>query len=230
MTSILSTLSVPYLRITTLLLFLVAIPCHAETPHGVERILTLEPDIEAGKIRFDSCSHCHGTKGWGAYSGAYPQIAGQHASVVIKQIIDISTGQRENPEMLAAARELSAQGPQALADLAAYIESLKMNPDPGVGYADDDQLESASTTYHRVCSACHGVNGEGNGDEVIPLLQGQNFEYLLRQWKRIQSGIRKNSNPEMRELIRQMPEEELELLATYISRLEPPGSKLAPYD
>jgi hypothetical protein len=31
-------------------------------------------------------------------------------------------------------------------------------------------------------------------------------------------------------LISQMPEEQLVLLATYISRLEPPASKLAPYD
>ena len=213
-----------------LLLVLIAIPCHAEAPQELEHILSLEPSIEAGKARFESCGHCHGTKGWGAYSGAYPQIAGQHASVVIKQIIDISTGHRENPEMLVVAQELSAQGPQVLADVAAYVESLKMNPDPGVGYADDDQLESSSRTYQQVCSACHGANGEGNADEVVPLLQGQNYEYLLRQLKRIQSGLRKNSNPEMRALISQMPEDQLALLATYISRLEPPASKLAPFD
>ena len=148
---------------------------------------------------------------------------------MIKQIIDIGAGRRENPEMLAVAQELSAQGPQALADVAAYIESLKMNPD-GVGLADDDQLGDVSEIYRQVCSACHGPNGEGDADEVIPLLQGQNFEYLLRQLHRIQSGLRKNSNPEMRALISRMPEERLELLATYISRLEPPAGKLAPYD
>ncbi len=220
----------PYSRVVLLFLVLATIPCHAETPPGVEHILTLEPDIEAGRARFDSCSHCHGINGWGAYSGAYPQIAGQHASVVIKQIVDIGTGRRENPEMRGVAQELTAEGPQVLANVAAYIESLKMNPDPGVGYADDDQLESASTTYRQVCSGCHGANGEGDAGDIVPLLQGQNFEYLLRQLKRIQSGLRKNSNPEMRELIRRMPEEELALLATYISRLEPPADKLAPYD
>ena len=224
------TVSVLSSRVAALLLVLVTIPGFGETPLSVEHVLRLEPNIEAGKARFETCSHCHGVDGWGAYSGAYPQIAGQHASVVIKQIIDISNGHRENPEMLLVAQELSAQGPQVLADLAAYIESLKMNPDPGVGVADDEELGSASTTYRDVCSACHGENGEGNADKVIPLLQGQNFEYLLRQLKRIQSGLRKNSNPKMRELIRQMPEEQLVLLATYISRLEPPASKLAPYD
>ncbi len=225
-----STLSVPYLRVAALLFIPIAVPGHAKTPHEIEHILALEPDIEAGKTRFESCTHCHGADGWGAYSGAYPQIAGQHASVVIKQLTDISSGQRENPEMLEIARGLSTQGPQAMSDVAAYIESLKMNPDPGVGYADDDILEGASKTFQQVCSTCHGVDGEGHADDIVPLLQGQNFEYLLRQLKRIQAGTRKNSNPDMRKLIRQMTEEELELLATYISRLEPPESKLAPFD
>lgn len=226
----LNTLSAPKLKIAAGLLILIAISCQAKTPHGVNQILALEPDIKEGKTRFSSCANCHGTEGWGAYSGAYPQIAGQHASVVIKQLLDISAGYRKNPEMLAAAREIVAQGPQALADVAAYITSLKMNPDPGVGDAEDEELEGASTTYHRICSVCHGANGEGNADKAVPLLQGQNYEYLLRQLKRIQAGTRKNANPEMRDLIRKMPEEELVLLATFISRLQPPDSKLAPYD
>ncbi len=225
-----SPLSILFLRLAILLFFLLAIPSQADMSLEISHIMALEPDIDAGKTRFESCSHCHGANGWGAYSGAYPQIAGQHASVVIKQLIDISSGQRENPDMLEFARGLSAQGPQAMTDVAAYIESLKMNPDPGVGDVDDDELGNASITFQQSCSTCHGVDGEGNAEEIVPLLQGQNFEYLLRQLKRIQAGTRKNSNPDMRDLIRQMNVEELELLATYISRLQPPQNKLAPFD
>lgn len=205
--------------------------CEAmESPPGVGEILSLTADIEDGRSRFGSCTNCHGTEGWGSYSGAYPQIAGQHASVLIKQLLDISAGRRNNTEMLPAARQLFNQGPQALANVAAYIASLKMNPDPGVGDADDDELGSASITFQKACSTCHGEKGEGNADKVVPLLQGQNHEYLLRQLQRIQAGERKNANPEMRDLIRRLPEQELELLATYIARLEPPENKLGPYN
>lgn len=209
---------------------LVVSPVAAEARLEVEQILTLKPNVATGKSRFAGCIHCHGSEGWGAYSGAYPQIAGQHASVIIKQLLDIHAGRRENPEMLAAARELADQGAQALADVAAYIASLKMNPDPGVGEADDAALEGAAETYQQVCSTCHGAEGEGNAGQLVPLLQGQNYEYLLRQLKRIQAGKRKNANTKMRELIRRMPEEQLELLAAYIARLQPAESRLGPYN
>lgn len=219
------------LLLAALLILLTMIYCQAETiTPNIDQVLALKPDVQAGKNRFVNCTTCHGTEGWGAYSGAYPQIAGQHASVVIKQVLDISAGRRDNPEMLQIARELVAQGAQTLADVAAYVASLKMNPDPGVGDADDDELEEATRTYQQVCSACHGTNGEGNAEDMVPLLQGQNYEYLLRQLRRIQAGVRKNANQKMREMIRSLPEKELELLATYISRLEPPEGKLGPYD
>ena len=217
--------------LTTLLVSLKLSLCEAlASSSEIDQILSFTPDIEDGRSRFGSCIHCHGTEGWGSYSGAYPQIAGQHASVLIKQLLDISAGRRNNTEMLPAARQLVNQGPQALANVAAYISSLKMNPDPGVGDADDDELERASTTFQKVCSTCHGETGDGNADKVVPLLQGQNHEYLLRQLRRIKVGERKNANPEMRELIRRLPERELELLATYIARLEPPQNKLGPYN
>ena len=218
------------LLLSALLGLVVVSPVVAEIPLEVEQILKLEPHVEGGKSLFGVCINCHGSEGWGAYSGAYPQIAGQHASVIIKQLIDISAGRRENPEMLAAARELADQGAQALADVAAYIASLKMNPDPGVGDADDAALEGAAQTYQQVCSTCHGAEGEGDAGKLVPLLHGQNYEYLLRQLKRIQAGKRKNANPKMRELIRAMPEEQLELLAAYIARLQPAESKLGPYN
>lgn len=196
----------------------------------LNQILAIETNLENGKKQFAQCTRCHGTEGWGAYNGDYPQIAGQHASVVIKQIIDIHAGRRENPAMLSAVNELIKQGAQGLADVAAYTALLKMNPDPGVGEFEDSELTQEAEIFERICSTCHGQKGEGNAKSVIPLLQGQNFAYLLRQLKRIQAGTRKNANPEMRELISGLSEQQMEKMATYISRLEPPEERLAPYD
>lgn len=202
----------------------------ADTPIELNQVLSLKPDLENGKNIFLTCSKCHGTEGWGAYDGTYPQLAGQHTSVMIKQLTDISSGIRGNPNMTALAQELVAQGPQAVADVTAYISALKMNPNPNVGQEDDDDLEDAEATYDKVCSSCHRDNGEGDSEKLYPLIQGQNYEYLLRQLHLIQDGKRKNANPDMAKLIREMPGEELEFLAAYISRLEPGEDKLAPYN
>ncbi len=194
-----------------------------------DQVLSLEATPESGRELFAGCTRCHGTEGWGAYSGDYPQIAGQHESVIIKQILDIQAGKRDNPAMLAAANELVELGPQAVADMAAYTSSLKMNPDTDWGDYEDEELREAADLYERICSACHGASGEGDADNFVPLLQGQNYSYLLRQLQRIQAGTRKNANPEMRELINNLSEQQLEKMANYLARLEPAEEKLAPY-
>jgi len=201
---------------------------NAQTNEELIQVLSLTPDIEEGKKVFNTCSKCHGIEGWGSYNGDFPQLAGQHKSVVIKQLLDIRSGKRINPTMRPVILEISGQGDQAIVDVAAYIEILKMDPEPGVGEADDDVLKKTGVTYTEKCASCHGADGEGMAEKFYPLLQGQNYEYLLRQLKHIQSGKRKNANREMQKIISQMSLSELDLLADFISRLEPEENKLAP--
>jgi hypothetical protein len=59
--------------------------------------------------------------GWTS-DGSIPQLAGQHSSVLIKQMADIRAGLRHNPTMYPFAAVLT--DPQDLADLAAYLEGL----------------------------------------------------------------------------------------------------------
>ncbi len=201
---------------------------NAQTNEEFIQVLSLTPDIEEGKKVFNTCSKCHGIEGWGSYNGDFPQLAGQHKSVVIKQLLDIRSGKRINLKMRPVILEVSGQGDQAIVDVAAYIETLKMDPEPGVGEADDDVLKNTGVTYTEKCSSCHGADGEGMAEKFYPLLQGQNYEYLLRQLKHIQSGKRKNANREMQKIISQMSLSELDLLADFISRLEPEENKVAP--
>jgi len=193
---------------------------------GYESFISLPANPGAGREVFVSCTKCHGTEGWGSYGGEYPQLAGQHNSVIIKQLIDIRRGKRDNPLMLPIVAEMSDQD---IVNVAGYISGLKMNPDPGVGEAEDEELLPIEKTYLQQCSSCHGTTGAGDADSFYPLVQGQNFEYLLRQLKLIKAGKRKNSNPDMQIVISKMPDETLALLADYISRLEPSEEKVAPF-
>ena len=97
----------------------------------------------AGSEAYASCAVCHGTDGAGRSDGTFPRLAGQHASVVMKQIRDMQEGRRGNPIMTSHLRLLT--DPSEIADLAAYIETLPSPPADDaaarpVGYATEREV------------------------------------------------------------------------------------------
>ena len=187
----------------------------------LSRAMRLQPDTGRGEEIFDRlCSQCHGKEAWGSYSGEFPQLAGQHRSVIIKQLADIRSGKRDNPIMYPIARESVMGGPQAISDVAAYVAGLPMDPDPDVG--EGEELLKGKALYEERCNSCHRANGEGNEEHFYPLIGGQHFEYLLRQLILIRDGKRRNAHPGMSGIISQMSDRELEIIADYVSRLIPP--------
>ena len=74
---------------------------HQWMSEGGERMLAmdLEGDPENGLDVYEVCSACHLPEGWGSKDGTFPQIAGQHKNVIIKQMADIREGNRDNPTM-----------------------------------------------------------------------------------------------------------------------------------
>ncbi len=200
----------------------------AEAPLDDELTLAMAatPNVEAGKEVFKLCIVCHQTESWGIVDGSYPQLAGQHSSVIIKQIADIRAGNRDNPSMLVIAQEKVMGGPQAIADVTAYIQTLPMNPNPGVG--PGNKLGKAERLYFRKCAECHGSNGQGDPDRYFPRIQGQHYAYLLRQLEWIRDGKRRNANAEMARRVNKLKPADLSLLADYLSRISPPAEDLAP--
>ena len=70
----------------------------ASSAQAVEKItihLDFIPDIEAGKTTFSVCARCHLPEAWGNNDGTYPQLAGQHVNVLMKQLLDIRNGIRQ---------------------------------------------------------------------------------------------------------------------------------------
>ena len=83
--------------------------------------LKLTPNLENGRKIYHICTVCHTPEGWGLESGAYPQVAGQLRTVIIKQLADIRARNRDNPTMLPFTSPKLLGGAQEIADVAAYI-------------------------------------------------------------------------------------------------------------
>lgn len=189
----------------------------SETSETTQAML-LKPNIKAGKERYELCATCHNTNGWGKTDGSFPVIAGQHRSVIIKQLADIRARNRENPTMFPFSGDDVLGGPQGLEDVAGYISQLPGDPTPGIG--DDENTQEGQKLYAEKCAACHGLEGQGNAESFFPRIQGQHFAYLLRQLKWIRDGRRKNANPAMLMQIKHMDDATLSSIANYISRID----------
>jgi cytochrome c553 len=191
----------------------------------LEQALELEPDVANGLRIYRVCAECHRPEGWGTPDGAYPQLAGQHKRVIIKQLADIRAGLRGNPEMLPFASTARIGGAQAVADVAGYIDTLEISVATGKGPGDD--LERGARLYATECARCHGPEGAGDGNRYIPRIQSQHYAYLVRQLSAIREGRRGNADPRMKLHI-SASDANTDAILDYVSRLQPPEELQAP--
>ncbi len=198
----------------------------AQAAREVEQALKLTPNIEKGLEIYRSCARCHKPEGWGLPSGSVPQLAGQHRKVVIKQLADIRAGNRDNVLMIPYASAEAMGGAQAVADVAGYIDTLEISVDNSKGSGRD--LELGERLYREHCARCHGTAGEGHADNYVPRIQAQHYKYLVRQFRWIKDGKRRNANAEMVAQIQDFKKRESQAVLDYVSRLEPPAELQAP--
>ncbi|MBW2421232.1 MAG: c-type cytochrome [Deltaproteobacteria bacterium] len=198
----------------------------ATAARELEEALVLEPNLEKGLQIYRTCARCHQPEGWGLPDGSYPQLAGQHRTVIVKQLADIRAGVRDNPEMHPYASPEKLGGAQGVADVAGYIDTLEISIDTGKG--SGERLELGAKLYRAKCARCHGERGEGDGERYIPRIQSQHYAYLVRQLQAIRDGRRGNADAEMATHTQEISDEEARAVADYVSRLEPPAEFQAP--
>lgn len=212
------------------LTLLATMPSSAATPAEeaaaeYQEVMGLTPNPARGAEVYLICAVCHRPEGWGSIDGLYPQIAGQHASVIVKQLADIRAGNRSNPLMYPFSMPRILGGTQNIADVAAYVSNLPMTDRHGRGPGLD--LALGEQLYGEHCAKCHGADGRGDAAEHMPAISGQHFSYLMRQFDAIRARKRLNSDPKM---VRQIegfgPREQMAVL-DYTSRLPLPPEKIA---
>ena len=190
--------------------------------------LKLKGDKKNGEEAYEVCGACHLPSGAGRPDGTFPQLAGQHTTVLIKQMADIRAGLRDNPTMYPFAATLT--DPQELADVSAYIESLCIPIEHGKYEGPDAamQIAKGKDLYEKQCLECHGKNGEGDKAKFYPVIAGQHYKYLLRQMTEIRDGHRRNANPDMVKVIKPYTNDQLIAISAYQSSLKMPGKMCKP--
>jgi cytochrome c553 len=128
------------------------------TDGDIKATLALPGDVPRGKEAYAECQTCHRTDASGRSSFNIPRLSGQHASVLIKQLMDIRSGLRVNEDMREYMHD-SDLTLQDFADMAAYLQSL---PVVGrIGQGPPELVPRGQALYASDCSACHGEHGEG---------------------------------------------------------------------
>jgi cytochrome c553 len=180
--------------------------------------LKAKGDALRGEVAFEICQGCHRHDAVGRPDGSYPRLAGQHASVLIKQMTDVRANRRKNPKMRSFI-DTHVITPQEIADIAVYLSSLPITPDNGKGEGTD--LAHGEELYNRDCVTCHGQKGEGDEAKFYPRVAGQHYKYLVREAHMIRDGKRGNSNPDMVKVIKSYNDKDISAVTDYMSRFAP---------
>ena len=152
--------------------------------------------VAAGRKKSASCRACHGALG-DSDNEHWPDLAGQSAEYLAKQLTDFREGRRYDPWMSPMALDLSDQD---IGDIAAWYASID-----GVSGGPDKPQASTMT-----CVACHSARA-GSTNPLWPSLAGQNERYLVKALHDFRDGRRKD--PVMAPLALPLSDEDIEQVA-----------------
>ena len=175
-------------------------------------------DISAGKAKAAMCAGCHGADG-NSISPEWPNLAGQSANYLTKQIKDFRDGNRTNAQMAPMVAALSDQDAE---NIGAYYASLdaKAGATKEEYLALGSQIYSGGVTGVMACTACHGPNGAGLEAAGFPKISGQQINYVITQLNDFKNGSRTNdSSVMMNNIASAMTDEQITAVANYLSGL-----------
>jgi len=170
-------------------------------------------DAEAGKAKAQVCVACHGPMG-NSTSPDYPILAGQTARYLYLELKDFKEGRRGDPRMSPMAANLSREDMQDLAD---YFAAQKLVAVPY--QADGASIDAGRAKSAEVlCTMCH--LGGFSGQNEIPRVAGQQYQYIVKQLQDFRSHTRTNDAGNMASVTRNLSDEDIHNLAAYINNLQ----------
>ena len=170
----------------------------------------------------ETCARCHGAKGEGGGSGAFPRLAGQSRDYQLATLQAFSDGSRHSGLMQPIATALSGEEMGELADYYARRSAIP------AAFADTGAGERGAEIAQRgvpangipACSSCHGP-GSSPRNPRYPNLAGQPAAYLELQLRLFKEGRRGGTSYShlMREVAPRLSERQIRDAAAYYSKL-----------
>ena len=180
---------------------------------------SLNKPSAAGSQLAAACAACHGKDGRSVDTKLYPDLAGQSAAAIYKQLLDFKTGSRANPVMSPLAQPLTEEQIVAVAAHFASFPVRAFPPAqlPATGPAIE-RLAAAGDPVRGIpaCNACHG--DQSGGPVEAPRLTHQGMQYLAAQLRAFKSGERRNDiYSRMRSVAVALTDSEIDGLAAFYS-------------
>ena len=175
---------------------------------------------QAKKIVTNLCIACHGIDG-NSPLPANPNLSGQHAGYITKQLMQFKNGERDNAVMKGMVANLTEQ---EMINLGSYFEQQKQN----LLFAKSNGENSLGEKIYRAgvatkglpaCASCHGPAGHGIPD-LYPRLNSQHAAYTISQLNAFRLETRMNDNAMMmRTIAQKLTDKEMNAVADYIQGL-----------
>lgn len=168
------------------------------------------------------CASCHGENGVSP-TPLIPNLAGQSAPYVARQLKDFRSQQRSETDSQAYMWGISALLDDAtITALADHYAGLAPAPGHPTGTAAQRKLgqqifeKGIPDRGVRACASCHG--GKGEGASAFPRLAGQHAAYLERQLRTFGTRLRPHGVL-MKAEVADMKPAELKAVAAYLQSL-----------
>ena len=157
------------------------------------------------------CAACHGPEGKAI--DPYPVLAGQTSRYLYLELRDFQEGRRSDPQMTPIAKDLSRDDMIALGN---WFAAQKPGPNPFK--ADSAKVAAGQKVSDAVlCPMCH--LGGFSGQNEIPRVAGQNYEYVVKQLQDFKHRRRTNDAGNMTSVAGTLSDQDIENVAQYITTL-----------
>jgi cytochrome c553 len=169
-------------------------------------------DIEAGRRKAQVCAACHGADG-NSIASTIPNLAGQTWRYIYVQLKDFKEGRRKNEVMTPMALPLERQD---MVDTANFFAAQAARP--SAFKADDAKAaRGKAKADETLCTMCH--LGGFAGQNEIPKLAGQQYDYIVQQLKDFKARKRTNDAGNMTSVAQTLSDTDIENLGHYITSL-----------
>jgi cytochrome c553 len=169
-------------------------------------------DVEAGRKKSETCAACHGPNG-NSVIPQNPILAGQSFRYTYLELRDFKEGRRKDPQMSPMAEPLTRTD---MLDLAAFFAAQKPQPN---GFKPDPAraARGKAKADETLCSMCHLGNFIGQNE--IPRVAGQHFDYTVKQLRDFKNRVRTNDAGNMTAVARTLSDQDIEDLGHYTASL-----------